>query len=93
VRTPAQPNRLDGPCVVIMQSGVLLPGMVMPRLGPPPPDPHPDKRIQEMREAWDLRIVEWAGVWPLGYGRRLQRREVEVKRRGEDAPRVDHYGC
>ena len=53
-------------CKVIMRDGVLLPGMVMPVLGSPPPDPHPDKRVQQMRDAWDMRIIGWEGVWPDG---------------------------
>ena len=53
-------------CRVIVRSGMLMPGMVMPTLGPPPPDPHPNRKIQEMREAWDLRIISWEGIWPDG---------------------------
>ena len=51
---------------MIVRSGMLMPGMVMPTLGPPPPDPHPNRKIQEMREAWDLRIISWEGIWPDG---------------------------
>jgi len=29
----------EGRCRLIMQNGVLLPGMAMPAFGPPPPDP------------------------------------------------------
>ena len=49
----------DGRCRIIMLDGVLLPGMVMPVLGPPPPDPHPNPAVQRMRDAWDLRIIAW----------------------------------
>ena len=49
-----------------MRNGVLLPGMRMPALPPPPPDPHPNKKVQAMRDAWDLRIIAWDGVWPGG---------------------------
>ncbi len=54
-----------------MRGGVLLPGMTMPALGPPPPDPHPDKRVQGMRDAWDMRIIGWEGVWPDGFRTRM----------------------
>ena len=53
-------------CRVIMRDGVLLPGMAMPVLPPAPADPHPDKRVQAMRDAWDMRIIGWEGVWPDG---------------------------
>ena len=46
-----------------MRNGVLMPGMTMPALGPPPPDPHPDQRVQEMREEWDMQIIAWDGVF------------------------------
>ena len=49
----------------IVRDGVLQPGMTMPRLNPPP-DPHPNREIQRMREIWDLRIIAWDGVWPRG---------------------------
>ena len=63
-------------CRVIMRDGVLLPGMAMPVLPPAPADPHPDKRVQAMRDAWDMRIIAWDSVWPGGVrsnggGRRL----------------------
>jgi len=57
----------DGRCQIIMRGGVLLPGMAMPVLGPPPPDPHPNPVIQRMREAWCLKIIDWEGVF--GHGR------------------------
>lgn len=47
-----------------MRDGVLQPGMSMPALLTPPPDPHPDKRVQAMRDAWDMRIIAWDAVWP-----------------------------
>jgi hypothetical protein len=50
-----------------MRDGALLPGVKMPKLGPVPPDPHPDKRVQAMRESWDMRIIGWEGVWPDGF--------------------------
>jgi len=59
-------RRLCGRCRVIMRDGVLLPGMIMPVLPPPPADPHPNKRVQQMRDAWDMRIIAWEGVWPDG---------------------------
>jgi hypothetical protein len=40
-----------------MRAGVLLPGMAMPKLPPPPADPHPNPEVQAMREAWDLRFI------------------------------------
>jgi hypothetical protein len=49
-----------------MRDGVLLPGMAMPVLPSPPADPHPDKRVQAMRDAWDMRILAWDSVWPDG---------------------------
>ena len=49
-----------------MRDGVLQPGMSMPALSAPPPDPHPDKRVQAMRDAWDMRIIAWDAVWPDG---------------------------
>ncbi len=48
---------------VIMSNGVLQPGMVMPALAPPPPDPHPNKAVQRMRDAWDMRIIGWDAIW------------------------------
>ena len=59
-------RRLCGRCRIIMRDGVLLPGMIMPVLPPPPADPHPNKRVQQMRDAWDMRIIGWEGVWPDG---------------------------
>ena len=53
-------------CRVIMRAGRLLRGMAMPKLPPPPLDPNPDKRVQAMRDAWDLRVIAWDGVWPDG---------------------------
>ena len=52
-----------GGCRVIMRNGVLLPGMVMPALPPPPPDPHPNAIIQQMREEWNMHIIAWEAVW------------------------------
>jgi len=49
-----------------MRDGVLQPGMSMPALSAPPPDPHSDKRVQAMRDAWDMRIIAWDAVWPDG---------------------------
>jgi hypothetical protein len=69
-------RRSGGGCRVIMRDGVLLPGMVMPVLGPPPPDPHPNKKIQRMRDAWDMRIVAWDGVWPDGVRPRFVVRQM-----------------
>ena len=46
-----------------MRDGILMPGMAMPQLGQPPADPHPNPRVQSMREAWDLRFIAWEGVW------------------------------
>ncbi len=54
---------VDGQCRIIMQDGVLLPGMVIPALGPPPLDPHQNPFIQAMRDAWDMRIIAWGAVW------------------------------
>ncbi len=56
----------DGRCRIIMRDGVLLPGMVMPVLGPPPPDRHPNAAIQRLREAWCLKIIDWEAVFGLG---------------------------
>ena len=56
----------DGRCQIIMRGGVLLPGMTMPVLGPPPPDPHPNAAVQRLREAWCLKIIDWEGVFSLG---------------------------
>ena len=53
----------DGRCQIIMQDGVLLPGMVMPLLGPPPPDPHPNPELQAIRDAWCLKIIAWEAVF------------------------------
>ena len=50
----------------IMRDGILLPGMVMPALAPPPEDPHPNKKVQKLREAWDMRIIDWDAVWRVG---------------------------
>lgn len=61
------------PCKVIMRNGVLLPGMVMPVLGPPPPERHPNKRVQQMREEWSLQIIALDGVWPSRYSSRAFR--------------------
>ena len=63
-------------CKVIMRNGALLPGMAMPLLGPPPADPHPSKRVEEMRLQWDLRVIDWDGVWPVG------RKDSLIVRRG-----------
>ena len=54
---------MDRGFVEIMRNGVLLPGIAMPKLGPPPPDPHPNPQVQRMRESWDLRFICWEGVW------------------------------
>lgn len=69
-------RREAGDCKVIMRDGVLLPGTKMPALGPPPADPHPDKRVQAMRDAWDMRIIGWEGVWPDGVRPRFGPRRV-----------------
>lgn len=66
-------------CKVIMRDGVLLPGMKMPELGPPPADPHPDKRVQAMRDAWDMRIIAWDGVWSDGVRPRFVTRYAGVQ--------------
>ena len=50
------------PPIIIMRDGILMPGMAMPKLGPPPADPHPNRRVQSMREAWDLRFIAWEGI-------------------------------
>jgi len=63
-------------CRVIMRNGVLQPGMTMPVLDPPPPDPHPNKVIQKMRDAWDMRIIAWDAVWPAGIRPRFRERRV-----------------
>jgi hypothetical protein len=47
----------------IMRDGVLQPGMVMPVLGPPPPDPHPNPKVQAIRDAWSLKIIAWEAVF------------------------------
>ncbi len=52
-----------GACRIIMRNGVLMPGMSMPVLGPPPPDPHPNAAVQRLREAWNLNIIAWDGVF------------------------------
>lgn len=46
-----------GCCRVIMRDGVLVPGMTMPVVGPPPPDPHPNVAVQRLREAWNMNII------------------------------------
>ena len=65
----------DGRCQIIMRDGVLLPGMTMPVLGPPPPDPHPNPVVQRMRETWNLGIIAWDGVFsyarPMTAARRV----------------------
>ncbi len=48
-----------------MRDGVLLPGMAMPVLGPPPSDPHPNAAVQRLREMWNLNIIAWDGVFNL----------------------------
>ena len=62
-----------------MSGGLLLPGMLMPTLGPPPPDPHPDKRVQALRDLWDLRIIGWDGVRPEGFRPRFLPRPAGVQ--------------
>ena len=52
-----------GCCRVIMRDGVLVPGMTMPVVGPPPPDPHPNVAVQRLREAWNMNIIAWDGVF------------------------------
>jgi hypothetical protein len=52
-----------GRCRIVMRDGLLLPGMSMPVLGPPPPDPHANPEIQRMRDAWCLKIIGWEAVW------------------------------
>ena len=54
-----------GRCRIIMQDGVLQPGMNMPVMGPSPPDPHPNLAVQRIREAWNLNIIAWDGVFDL----------------------------
>jgi hypothetical protein len=49
---------------VIMSNGVLQPGMVMPTLPPPPPEPHPDRTVQRMRDAWNMNIIGWDAIFP-----------------------------
>jgi hypothetical protein len=49
-----------------MRDSVLLPGMALPRLSAPPPEPHRDKVVQNMRETYDMRIIAWDGVWQNG---------------------------
>jgi hypothetical protein len=57
----------DGRCQIIMRDGVLLPGMTMPVLGPPPPDPSSDSarrgasRSSIGREPSAL-VARWAPV-------------------------------
>lgn len=53
------------PCRVIMRDGQLQPGMTLPALVRPPA-PHPNKAVQRMRDAWDMRIIAWDGVFPHG---------------------------
>jgi hypothetical protein len=72
-------RRNYGDCKVIMRNGTLLPGMQMPALGPPPRDPHPDKRVQAMRDAWDMRIIGWEGIWPDGVRPRFLARRASMQ--------------
>jgi len=53
----------QGGVEVIMRNGKLLPGMTIPNIAPPP-DPHRNKTVQRMRDAWDMRIIAWEGVFP-----------------------------
>jgi hypothetical protein len=53
----------DGQCRIIMRDGVPLPGMTLPALGPPRPDPHPNPIVQAMRDAWNMKIIAWDAVW------------------------------
>jgi hypothetical protein len=52
-----------GACRIIMRNGVLMPGMSMPVLGPPPSDPHPNAAVHRLREGWNLNIIAWDGVF------------------------------
>ena len=77
----------DGRCQIIMRDGVLLPGMTMPVLGPPPPDPHPNPVVQRLREAWCLKIIDWEGVFGLGRPMVPVRRVLADHWRDPNAPR------
>src|SRR5579863_2079392 len=76
-----------GECRIIMREGVLLPGMTMPVLGPPPPDPHPTAAVQRLREAWCLKIIDWEGVFGLGRPMVPMRRVLADHWRDPNAPR------
>jgi hypothetical protein len=67
----------DGRCNIILQNGVLMPGMSMPVLGPPPPDPHPNQVIRRMRDAWNLHIIAWEAVWDARQPRWERRRAAD----------------
>lgn len=79
-------NSVRIPYRVIMCDGVLLPGMTMPVLGPPPLDPHPNKAIQQMRDAWDMRIIAWEAVWPGGMRPRILMRRAGHQLRTREGP-------
>ena len=78
---------IDGQCRIIMHDGTLLPGMRMPVLAPPPPDPHPNPAVQRLREAWNLDIIAWEGVFnrarPMMAARRASPRFIEAKQESE----------
>jgi DNA primase len=57
-------RRVHGHCKVIMRDGVLLPGMKMPALPPPPPDPHPNRAVQRMTTSlgYPLQSLQQTGL-------------------------------
>jgi hypothetical protein len=75
-----------GQCRIIMRDGVLLPGMTMPVLGPPPPDPHPNPKVQAIRYAWCLKIIGWEAVFGARQPR-FQHRRAADHWRDPNAPR------
>ncbi|HZT29520.1 MAG TPA: hypothetical protein VE999_03770 [Gemmataceae bacterium] len=77
----------DGQCRIIMRDGLLLPGMTMPVLGPPPPDPHPNAAVHRLRETWNLNIIAWEGVFNLRRPMTTARRILPDLWRGPNAPR------
>lgn len=73
-----------GQCRIIMRDGMLLPGMTMPVLGPPPPDQHPNPAVQRLRDAWNLNIIASDGVFDL-------RRPMKASREARAHVLVDYY--
>ena len=80
----------EGRCRLIMQNGVLLPGMAMPVLGPPPPDPHPNPVIERMRDTWNLHIIAWEAVFDARLPRWLRRRAADHLRDPNPDPAREH---